>query len=118
MPGWPRLTESREGRCFSQAELADLQEYAAARHITVVPEIDLPGHCAAVVRAYPQVGMMSAPRTGQPRLAALTRPLDPLDPASRQFAEDAYACIAGATAGPVLLSPQSHLYLDRPYDLA
>ncbi len=41
-----------EGGYYTQAEYADIVEYAAARHVTVVPEIDMPGHCTAALASY------------------------------------------------------------------
>lgn len=38
---------------YTQAQIKEIIEYAAARHITVVPEIEMPGHSAAAVAAYP-----------------------------------------------------------------
>ena len=38
---------------YTQAEVRDLVAYAAARHIVVVPEIDMPGHASGATRAYP-----------------------------------------------------------------
>ncbi|HYC95415.1 MAG TPA: family 20 glycosylhydrolase, partial [Sphingomicrobium sp.] len=45
------------GGFYTQAELKDLVAYAAERGITVVPEIDLPGHAQAIVASYPEVGV-------------------------------------------------------------
>jgi hexosaminidase len=64
VPSRPALIEvgatgaigDRPGGYYSQAELADLVAYAADRYVTVVPEIDLPGHTAAVFKAYPELG--------------------------------------------------------------
>jgi len=42
---------------YSEAEVRDIVRYAAARFITVVPEIDLPGHSQAAVAAYPWLGV-------------------------------------------------------------
>jgi hexosaminidase len=63
VPSRPNLTEvgaagaigDRPGGYYTQAELADLVAYAADRFITVVPEIDMPGHTAAVFKAYPDL---------------------------------------------------------------
>ncbi len=44
------------GGFYTQEELRDLVAYAAERHITVVPEIDMPGHMLAAIAAYPQLG--------------------------------------------------------------
>lgn len=48
---------SRYGGFYTQDEIRRVVAYAAARHITVVPEIDMPGHAQAVVAAYPQFGV-------------------------------------------------------------
>jgi len=45
------------GGYYTQAEVKDIVAYAAARHITVVPEIDMPGHAQAAVAAYPEIGV-------------------------------------------------------------
>ena len=42
---------------YSQAQIRDIVEYAAARQVTVVPEIDLPGHATAAIAAYPELGV-------------------------------------------------------------
>ncbi|TDN80315.1 beta-N-acetylhexosaminidase [Stakelama pacifica] len=47
----------RVGGFYTQDELKDLVAYAAARGITIVPEIDLPGHAQALVAAYPEMGV-------------------------------------------------------------
>lgn len=44
------------GGFYTRDELRDLVAHAAARHITVVPEIDMPGHMLAAIAAYPQLG--------------------------------------------------------------
>lgn len=45
------------GGFYTQADVKDIVAYAAARHITVVPEIDMPGHAQAAVAAYPDIGV-------------------------------------------------------------
>jgi len=42
---------------YTQAEVRDIVRYAADRFVTVVPEIDLPGHSQAAVAAYPWLGV-------------------------------------------------------------
>ena len=44
------------GGFYTQRELRDLVAFAARRGVTVVPEIDLPGHTQAAIAAYPQLG--------------------------------------------------------------
>jgi hexosaminidase len=46
---------------FTQDDLREIVAYAARRYITVVPEIDLPGHSQAAIAAYPDLGNTSEP---------------------------------------------------------
>ncbi|OOG60730.1 beta-hexosaminidase [Rhodanobacter sp. B05] len=47
----------RYGGFYTQDEIRAVVAYAAARYITIVPEIDMPGHAQAAVAAYPQFGV-------------------------------------------------------------
>ncbi|MEZ0471412.1 family 20 glycosylhydrolase [Luteimonas salinilitoris] len=44
---------------YTQAQIREIVAYAAERHITVVPEIDMPGHAQAAVAAYPELGTVT-----------------------------------------------------------
>ena len=44
------------GGFYTQEQARELVSYAAERHITVVPEIDMPGHMQAALKAYPHLG--------------------------------------------------------------
>lgn len=46
----------RHGGYYTQAELKDLVKYARDRFITVIPEIEMPGHSTAALAAYPELG--------------------------------------------------------------
>ncbi|WP_338288966.1 beta-N-acetylhexosaminidase [Luteolibacter sp. LG18] len=46
----------RYGGFYTQEQVKDIVAYATARHITVVPEIEMPGHAAAAITAYPKLG--------------------------------------------------------------
>ncbi|HET7458413.1 MAG TPA: family 20 glycosylhydrolase [Gemmatimonadaceae bacterium] len=58
---WPELTRvggstqvgGGPGGFYTQAQFADLVAYAAARYVTIVPEIDMPGHTNAALASYP-----------------------------------------------------------------
>ena len=59
IPGYPKLTEigsvvDGKPRYFTTADMREIVEYAANRHIMVVPEIEMPGHAGAAARAYPE----------------------------------------------------------------
>ena len=49
------------GGFYTQEEIKEVVAYAAARHITVIPEIELPGHSSAALAAYPQFGNTGGP---------------------------------------------------------
>lgn len=46
----------RHGGFYTQDDVREIVAYAAARHITVVPEIEMPGHAQAAIAAYPELG--------------------------------------------------------------
>jgi len=48
------------GGFYTQEEIREVVAYAKARHIEVIPEIDMPGHCQAAVAAYPEIGCVKA----------------------------------------------------------
>lgn len=66
---YPRLTgigstvgKGKEQQGFySQEEIREIVAYAKDRHITVVPEIDMPGHAEAALSAYPELGCFGLP---------------------------------------------------------
>lgn len=63
---YPKLTEvgawrtelngSRYGGYYTKDEIREVVEYAAARHVEVIPEIELPGHSQAALASYPWLG--------------------------------------------------------------
>ena len=62
---YPRLTEvgawragndGRYGGFYTQAEIRRVVEYARVRNVTVVPEIEMPGHAQAAIASYPELG--------------------------------------------------------------
>lgn len=46
---------------YTQQQIRDIVKYAADRYITIVPEIDLPGHMQAALAAYPELGCTGGP---------------------------------------------------------
>lgn len=51
----------RYGGFYTQEEAREIVKYAADRHITVIPEIDMPGHMLAALAAYPELGNGTGP---------------------------------------------------------
>ncbi|MFD7326769.1 beta-N-acetylhexosaminidase [Streptomyces sp. NPDC059875] len=52
----PLWNETPHGGFYTQDDIREIVAYAAERHITVVPEIDVPGHSQAAIAAYPELG--------------------------------------------------------------
>ncbi|MFC9281822.1 beta-N-acetylhexosaminidase [Streptomyces collinus] len=52
----PLWEEKPHGGYYTQDDIREIVAYAAERHISVVPEIDVPGHSQAAVAAYPELG--------------------------------------------------------------
>jgi hexosaminidase len=52
----PLWDERPHGGYYTQDDIREIVAYAAERHITVVPEIDIPGHSQAAIAAYPELG--------------------------------------------------------------
>lgn len=46
---------------YTQEQIKDIIQYASDRHITIIPEIDLPGHMQAALAAYPNLGCTGGP---------------------------------------------------------
>ena len=49
------------GGFYTKDQVRDVVAYAAARHITVVPEIEMPGHATAAIASYPELGSSPTP---------------------------------------------------------
>jgi hexosaminidase len=49
------------GGFYTQRDIRDVVEYAQQRYITVVPEIEMPGHAQAAIAAYPELGVKGEP---------------------------------------------------------
>lgn len=98
LPGTPALTPAGSD-FYTVEDYRGLQEYAAERFVTVVPEIDLPGHCAALRRALPGLPPAPAP-PGLPERFAYVPPLDLADPATRSTVGDIVADVCRQTSGP------------------
>jgi hexosaminidase len=68
---YPRLTEigawrreqdgTTSGGFYTQEEIREIVEYARCRYVTVVPEIELPGHASAALAAYPEYSCTGGP---------------------------------------------------------
>lgn len=51
----------RYGGYYTQEQIREVVQYAADRYITIIPEIDMPGHMLAALAAYPELGCTGGP---------------------------------------------------------
>ncbi len=90
------------GGHYTKDDWRRIVEHAAARHVVVVPEIDLPGHTNAALTAYPELapaGVVPVPYEG---IEVGFSTLDPRNEASYRFVEDVLGEVAAMTPGPWL----------------
>lgn len=104
---WPKLTEiggstqvgGGEGGFFTQEQYKEIVDYAADRYITVIPEIDMPGHTNAALASYPELN-----KDGKaPKLYTGTRvgfsTLDANKEITYKFVDDVVRELAAITPG-------------------
>lgn len=56
-PALRRFDSTPHGGFYTQDDVREVVAYAAARHIRVMPEIEMPGHSVAAIAAYPELGV-------------------------------------------------------------
>ncbi len=78
------------GGFYSQQEIRELVQYAADRHITIVPEITLPGHFTAAVAAYPWLGTRQETIKVSPKFGVHYSALNVANPKVYEFLSDVF----------------------------
>jgi hexosaminidase len=58
---------TKYGGYYTQEQIKDIVKYASDRYITVIPEIELPGHASAAIAAYPQLSCFPDEATKHPK---------------------------------------------------
>jgi hexosaminidase len=61
LKNWGTFDNTPYGGAYTQEEVKDIINYAADRFITIIPEIDLPGHMQAALHCYPTLGCTGGP---------------------------------------------------------
>ncbi|MFI0961235.1 family 20 glycosylhydrolase [Streptomyces sp. NPDC021080] len=133
--GWPALTEvggagalgERPGGWYTPEDINRIVTHARQRFITVVPEIDIPGHCQAVFRSYPELAPTGTAVAGPGPIPIGT--LDPdrgitwrfvrdvLTDVARLFPNSAYLHLGGDEAFGI--QDDAHAaFVDRARDIA
>ncbi|HZI52881.1 MAG TPA: beta-N-acetylhexosaminidase [Chitinophagaceae bacterium] len=109
---WPKLTEyggstqvgGGKGGFYTQEQYKELVQYAADRFITVIPEIDMPGHTNAALASYPELNCN--PKDKNPKLYTGTEvgfsTLCTKNEQVYRFVEDVFTELAAITPGSYL----------------
>jgi hexosaminidase len=92
--------DGRYGGFYTPADIRKVVQYAAARHITIVPEIEMPGHATAVLAAYPQFSCTGGPFTLPLAGGVFHGIYDPANPATFKFLDDVLAEVCRLFPGP------------------
>ncbi|WP_166347520.1 beta-N-acetylhexosaminidase [Phytoactinopolyspora limicola] len=122
VPSWPKLTQigawrsetvlghardqlgfdgTPHGGYYTIADLKEVVAYARARHITVVPEVDLPGHVRSALAAYPELGNTGTTQPVATTFGVFEQILAPTDEALR-FARDVFDVVVDIFDSPFI----------------
>jgi hexosaminidase len=90
------------GGYYTQAQYSDLVEYAQARNIMIVPEIDMPGHTNAAIASYPELACDGVAPPLYTGIRVGFSALCPSKESTYAFVEDVVRELAELTPGPYL----------------
>jgi hexosaminidase len=110
--GRPAAAREPDGTFYTDDELRALVAYAADRFVTLVPEVDTPGHAAALLRLHPELARgrnLVSHRPGQQHQSVW---LDPGLPATFEVLEEVFAGLASIFPGPFI-----HIGGDEPFGM-
>jgi hexosaminidase len=124
--GWPKLTSiggrtqvgGGTGGWYTRRQYAELVSYAAARFVTIVPEIDMPGHTNAALASYPALncdGVARPPYTG---IEVGFSSLCIGKPLTYRFVDDVVRELAALTPGPYIHIGGDEAHSTTPGDYA
>ena len=82
-----RYGKTLYGGFYTQEEMKGVVAYAAARHIDVIPEIDMPGHMMAAINSYPFLTCNGENKFG----ALFSKPICPCNESTFEFAENVFS---------------------------
>lgn len=115
LEGWPQLEEVASkrtllqytdgrtyGRLYTKEEILEVQAYAHARHMIVVPEIETPGHVSSLLAAYPHFGCTGGPYEVQDHWGIFDEVLCAGNDQVLEFLEDAITQIAALFSDPYI----------------
>jgi hexosaminidase len=122
--GWPRLTQvggstqvgGGEGGFYTRGDYAEIVRYAAERYMTVVPEIDSPGHTNAALASYAKLNCdgKAPPLYTGTEVGFSSLCID--KPVTYEFLDDVIGRLAAMTPGPFLHIGGDEAHSTEPAD--
>ncbi len=105
---WPKLTEiggssavgGGKGGFLTQKEYVEIVKYAEDRFITIIPEIDMPGHVNACQASYAELNPDNIAKEMYTKIGVGFSTLDTSNPATYKFIDDVIREISAITPGP------------------
>jgi hexosaminidase len=94
--------DGRYGGFYTQDQVREIVAYAQARHITIVPEIEMPGHSAAALAAYPEFSCTGGPYTTDMAEAVMPGVFCPGNEQTFQFLDHVLEEVMELFPGPFL----------------
>lgn len=124
--GWPALTTvggatevgGGAGGFYTQAEYRQLVAYAQSRYVTLIPEVDVPGHVTAALASYPQLGCSGKPTQVFTGIAVGFSSLCATKPDTATFLHDVFTQLAALTPGPYVAIGGDEAKATNPADYA
>lgn len=124
--GWPNLTSvgsatqtgGGTGGYYSQADYRSLVAYAQSRFVTIVPEIDLPGHVTAALASYPSLSCDGRPRAVSSGIGGAYSSLCAGSQSTNTFLDAVLAQVAALTPGPYVAIGGDEAKATAPADYA
>lgn len=121
---WPKLAEiggktavgGDPGGYYTQEQYKDIVKYAASRHITVVPEVDMPGHTNAAQASYGELNCDGKPVPPRTDIEVGYSSLCIAKPITYKFVEDVIRELAAMTPGPYLHIGGDEAHATTPAD--
>ena len=99
-------TGTNYGGFYSQSDIREIVAYASQRHITIVPEIEMPGHSTAPLAAYPQFSCGCLSCSNNPYSLNVTSYVGgvfcPARPETMSFLQDVLTEVMGLFPGPYI----------------
>jgi hexosaminidase len=97
-----RASDGKYGGFYTQDDIRAVVAYAARLHITIVPEIEMPGHAVAALSVYPQFGSSKQARALTTAAGVVNAVHHAGDDATFGFLDDVLTEVAGLFPGPFI----------------